>query len=61
MNNEATDPQTKHADKMILPSSSWKHLQLYFGVHGSWETSHQFFHLSSSSPFIFFMQNLHQG
>ena len=32
---EATTPQTKHADRMILPSSSQKHSQTYLRVRGS--------------------------
>jgi len=31
-------PQTKHAERMILPSSSHKQSRTYLWVHGSWET-----------------------
>jgi len=40
-------PQTKHAERMILPSSSQKHSWTYLWVHGSWETD-RFCHLSFS-------------
>jgi len=35
MVKEATKPQTKHADRMTLPSSSQKYSQMYLRVHSS--------------------------
>jgi len=32
------NPQTKHAERMILPSCSQKYLRMYLWVHGSRET-----------------------
>ena len=41
-------PQTKHAERMILPGSSQKYLQMYLWVHGSWETDCRKSQISSS-------------
>jgi len=38
MAKAATKLQTKHADGMILPTSSQKYSQIYHGVRGSQET-----------------------
>jgi len=43
-------PQTKHAERMILPGSSQKYSQTYLRVCGSWKTDLRkvgFRHLSS--------------
>lgn len=34
-NDQTTKPQTKHADRMLLPSSSQKYSQIYLRVHRS--------------------------
>jgi len=57
MIDEATNLQTYHAYKMILPSSSQKYLQMHPKLHRSpdWNKSPIL-----SSFFIFLIQNLHQ-
>jgi len=52
-------PQTKHAERMLLPSSSQKHSRTYHWVRGSWETDRRKSRISSSSSsfFFFLIQN----
>jgi len=47
-------PQTKHAERMILLSSSQRHSRTYRWVRGSWETDRRKSRISSSSFFFFF-------
>ena len=47
-------PQTKHAERMILPSSSPKHSWTYRWVRGSWETDRRKSRIWSSSFFLSF-------
>ena len=49
MAKEATNPQTKHADRMLLPSSSQKHSQTYLRARGSRWTSR-----GENSDFVIF-------
>ena len=46
------NPQTKHAERMILPSSSQIYSQTYLWVRGSWETDRPKGRISSSSFFF---------
>jgi len=46
-------PQIKHAERMILPSSSQKNSRTYLWVRGSWETDRKRSWISSSSFFFF--------
>ena len=46
------NPQTKHAERMILPSSSQLYSQTYLWVLGSWETDRRKSRISSSSFFF---------
>jgi len=51
-------PQTKHAERMILPSSSQKHSRTYRWICGSWETDRRkvgFRHLLSFFFLSFFL------
>ena len=42
-------PQTKHAERMILPRSLQKYSRTYLWVRGSWETDRRKSRISSSS------------
>jgi len=59
MAKAATKLQTKHADGMILPTSSQKYSQIYHGVRGSQETDRwkAGFHCLLS-PFFFSLTNI---
>jgi len=52
MAKAATVPKTKHADRMILPSSSQKYSWMYLRVCRSWETNHYKSPISSSFFFL---------
>jgi len=47
-------PKTKHAERLILPSSSQIYSRTYLWVRGGWETDRRKSRISSSSSFFFF-------